>query len=163
VSDTQIIQWNYYESQWGDKGGKSESTPEPPKLIRQAIEWFGDWNSPSRTRLERHEALNAFLFQCSSTESRTVEALFHYGKRKNGKPRRGRVDFLGSNLAVEIDHSMKPRSLEKLVVAREKGYLPIWIILRGTGSFPRKFGQMQKKANALGVSVVILRHLQGHS
>jgi hypothetical protein len=120
-------------------------------LIAQAIATFRSWNTNSRTRLERHKALKAALFALAS------RATLEYPLELNG--RRTRVDFVGDGYAVELDHSMKPRSLAKLAVLSERGLKCVWIIMRPTGSYPRHFGKFERVAKSKGIRVLLLRGL----
>ena len=122
-------------------------------LITQSIIRLKVWNKSDKTRLERHEALKAILFSLAEDGTNEYPVRF-----KNG--RRGRIDFVGDGYAVEIDHSMKKRSMAKLINAKGQGLTPVWIIVRGTNSYPRKYGRVKKMAEDQGIRVVCVKNLQ---
>jgi hypothetical protein len=105
--------------------------------------------------------MKALLFKhCESETEKTLELSITYPYFE--KELNGRLDFVGDNTAIEIDHSMKPRSFAKLKYMRDKGYEATWIILRPTGSYPRKFGTYSMLASEEGIMMFMVRSLQSY-
>ena len=123
--------------------------------IDEAIEAFADWHVLTRpnTRLERHEAMKAFLFVNTPHQKPRLEY------RIDIEGRKGLIDFVDLYTAIEIDDGPNRKSLRKLNKAGELGWFPVWILIlaKGMGGRARRTA---KEAEILTVRVLARNNIE---
>jgi len=103
--------------------------------IIDPITEFISWHKNNRltTRLQKHEAMKAFLF-------RFGEGLLEYPIKQYYQNRNGLIDYVDKDVAIEIDDGSNIKSLRKLDFIRKTENKSVyWILILRTGKGGKAF------------------------
>ena len=99
--------------------------------IETAAEQFKEWNNRAffPTRLQRHEAMKAILFNVQEPY-----AVLEYPIEKYDGKRKGLIDYVDYESAIEIDDGPSVKSLRKLDYIRRRDNISVfWILIISVG------------------------------
>jgi len=102
------------------------------EILENSIEKFISWHKeyPNTTRLQKHEAMKAILFNQFCFGGKLEEKILTYHTTRSGL-----IDYVDYDTAIEIDDGPNIKSLRKLnYVRREKVLFVFWILILSTGN-----------------------------
>jgi hypothetical protein len=108
------------------------TTAELEKLIKDNYQtWHTD--NPNTDRLARHEAMKAILFNHGLENKKHPTPEFEIAEY-DGTGRKGRIDYVDTDTAIEIDDAQNAKSIRKLCYARDSmGKDVYWILILRQG------------------------------